>query len=209
MDIIQNLKTHILQLLMLVWFSGSDNTLLEPGRGLTSSLSSPKAFFPHNFCSWYNCNGFVQWSHVLNLHFLSPFHSPSSFLLYIPFFSWGLFFFPSSFIVSIFLDSYSFNHHLSVSSQSYHFCTAGVSQSEEQLSSFVILLLHPKIKRAELENKSIILHHCSLLNRLILLIILAKSGYHVAQFRNAWEKWWSESWETAYQNPRENRIQFQ
>lgn len=31
---------------MLVWFSGSDNTLLEPGRRLTSSLRSPKAILP-------------------------------------------------------------------------------------------------------------------------------------------------------------------
>lgn len=45
-DIIQNLKTQVLQLLMLVWFSGSDNTLLELGRGLTSPLSSPKAILP-------------------------------------------------------------------------------------------------------------------------------------------------------------------
>lgn len=91
-DIIQNLKTQVLQLLMLVWFSGSDNTLLEPGRGLTSPLSSPKAILPPFLflvklqwvCAVIPC--------IKPSIYLLPLCSTSFFLLTPPFFCQDLFF---------------------------------------------------------------------------------------------------------------------
>lgn len=80
---------------MLVWFSGSDNTLLEPGRGLTSSLSSPKPFIPQ-FLFLVQ----LQWICALiprikpSISLSLPF--PFFLLLYTPLFCQDLFFFPFS-----------------------------------------------------------------------------------------------------------------
>lgn len=127
-----------------MWLSGSDNTLLEPWRGLTLPLSSPKAILPP-FLFLVKLQWFCAMiPYIKPSIFLFPFCSTSCFLRYTPslFFAkiCSLFLPSSPLVISFFLD---------YKNQSIEGSTV----------CYVALMLHSKIMKAEQEKKSVILDH--------------------------------------------------
>lgn len=156
-----------MQLLLFVWFSGSDNTLLEPGRKLKSR--NPKSILLQILflitIAMVLCNGPKQKtfnSSLISFHFFFTLFSFAK--MYSPY--------PSPVIISLSLNSLSFSHSYTVNTHHCWFCITRINQLEVN-NCLPLQFSHDILRWGGLSWKCNLFYHIfHCLNTLILSLIL-------------------------------------